>query len=68
MNLRRYIHGWSCWWEGFRGARRKKHGAGPQRWSHALKTAACFRHIADGQHCDPPRIPRYLRRAFNGRE
>lgn len=47
MNVRRYLHGWSCWWEGLRKARAKKHGAGPQRWSHALKSAACFRHIAD---------------------
>ena len=61
--MRRYLHGWQCWWEGLRKARRKKHGAGKQPWLIALKTAACYRFIVDGQHCNPPRLPRYLRRA-----
>lgn len=58
--MRRYLHGWRCWLEGLRKARAKRHGAGKQRWPHAFKTAACYRFLSDGQHCRPPRFPRYL--------
>lgn len=60
-DLRRYLYGWSCWFEGLRKARAKRHGAGKQSWPNALKTAACYRYLADGQHRSPPRVPRYLR-------
>lgn len=66
--MRRYLHGWACWYEGLSKARRKKHGAGPQPWGLALRTAACYRFIADGQHCRPQRVPFYLRNAFQKAE
>jgi len=62
MTYSRYIYGWQCWWEGLRKARAKRHGAGKQKWRYALKTAACYRYLVDGQHRTPPRFPRYLRR------
>jgi len=58
----RYLYGWLCWFEALRKARAKRHGAGKQRWSHALKTAACYRYLVDGQHCRPRRVPRWARR------
>lgn len=59
--MRRYVYGWLCWCEGFRKARRKRHGAGPSSLRQALRIAACYRFVADGQHRTPPRLPRYLR-------
>lgn len=59
--LYRYLYGWKVWWEFFRKARKKKHGAGGQRFFHATKTAAGARFLVDGQHCQPPRYPHYLR-------
>lgn len=59
--MRRYLYGWKCWLEGLRKARAKRHGAGKQPWPLALKTAACYRYLVDGQHLRPPRPPRYLR-------
>lgn len=60
--IRRYLYGWACWLEGFRKARAKKRGAGPQRLRNALKTAAGYRFLVDGQFRAPRRFPRYLRR------
>lgn len=65
--MRRYIYGWVVWWEFFRKARRKKHGAGRQRFFHATKTAACARYLVDGQYRRPPRFPRFLRGQFDAR-
>lgn len=50
--MSRYIHGWMIWWEFFRKARRKKHGAGPQKFFHATKTAACARHMGEERYMD----------------
>lgn len=48
--MRQYIHGWAVWLECLLLARRKKHGAGKQRLTHAIKTANAARFIAWGQH------------------
>lgn len=55
------LYGWSCWLEGFAKARAKRRGNGPQRLRHALKTAAGYRFLVEGQFRTPRRIPRYLR-------
>lgn len=56
----RYFYGWWMWLRAVWIVRRKKHGAGKQRWSHAFKTAACVRYLVDGQHRGS-RGPWYLR-------
>lgn len=58
----RYFDGWRAWARYIWLARRKKRGAGKQRWSHAFKGAACARHIVDGQHRGV--APRWLRKAY----
>lgn len=62
--MRRYCRGWLMALRGYRMARRKKHGAGKASVSNAIKIAACYRFIVDGQHREPMRIPFYLRRPY----
>lgn len=61
----RYWHGWASALRAYRMARTKKHGAGRSPVMHALKIAAGYRFIVDGQHRTPMRVPLYLRR-FQG--
>lgn len=60
--MRRYLHGWRVWWWTLRKVRTKKHGAGRQPWRYAFKSAACARHIVDGQFRNAP--PRWLKKAY----
>jgi hypothetical protein len=55
----RHIYGWYIWLWALRKARTKRRGAGPQRWEHALKTAACARWLVTGQQ--PERAPMFMR-------
>ncbi len=60
----RYLYAWRMWLRAVYIARAKKHGAGKQCWSHALKSAACVHYLIDGQHRNPPRFPRWMRKAI----
>lgn len=62
MNIRRYVYGWAMWVRCFRMMRAKKHGAGKAKLIHAIRCAACYRSVVDGQFRDPPVFPAYLRR------
>ena len=48
--LKRYLHGWRIAYYYASKARRKKHGAGKQRWLHVWRGAMCARYLVDGQH------------------
>jgi hypothetical protein len=43
-------HGLAVGWSIFQQARRKKHGAGPQKLHHAFGSAICAHHLCYGQH------------------
>jgi len=47
--IRRYLHGWYMWARALRMARRKRHGAGAMKWKYALRMAASYRWLVDGQ-------------------
>ena len=57
----RYIRGWIAAARAYRMARRKKHGAGRSPVANAIKIAAGYRFIVDGQFRKPMRVPFYLR-------
>jgi hypothetical protein len=57
-----YLDGWRAWVRAIYLARTKKRGAGPMSWPNALKMAAAYRFIVDGQ--ERRRLPRYLKRIF----
>lgn len=61
IQIGRYVYGWQCFFRTLRMARAKKHGAGKQTWENAIKSAACYRYIVDGQFKTPPRVPRWMR-------
>lgn len=56
----RYLYGWRMFVRAVYMARTKRRGAGPMRWSYALKMGAGYRYLVDGQFCTPRRWPRYL--------
>ena len=58
--MRRYLHSWALWVWCIRKVRGKKHGMGAMPWRLAFKAGASVRHLIDGQHRSPPRLPRYL--------
>lgn len=59
--MSRYWYGWWMWLRAVYLVRTKRHGAGAQPWSLALKTAGCVRYLIDGQHRRPPRLSRWMR-------
>lgn len=59
--MKRYIYGWYMFCRFVYKARTKKHGVGAQPWGLSIKMAACARHVVDGQHCRPPRLPHWMR-------
>ena len=48
MHIRRWLYGWLMWARAVWIVRHKKHGAGKQPWSYALRTAAATRYLVDG--------------------
>jgi predicted ATPase len=62
--MRRYINGWKGAFRAFKMARAKKHGAGKSTILNAMKIAAGYRFIIDGQHRKPMRVPFYLKGVF----
>lgn len=61
MQFARYCKGWASAIRAYRMARRKKHGAGNSPMLQAMKIAAGYRFVVDGQYCRPMRPPFYLR-------
>jgi len=59
--MSRYWQGWASAIRAYRLARKKKHGAGKSPILNAMKIAAGYRFIVDGQHLTPMRPPFYLR-------
>lgn len=47
--IRRYLHGWWMWLRALYMCRTKRHGAGASSWTDAVRMAACYRWIVDGQ-------------------
>lgn len=54
--MRRYLHGWSVFFEFYRAQRRKRHGMGKVGFRQAVFMARCCRWIAAQQHL-PHRNP-----------
>lgn len=59
--MRRYLRGWQSAFRAYRMARGKKHGMGRSPVINAMKIAAGYRFIVDGQFKRPMRRPFYLR-------
>lgn len=51
------IHGWRTFFRLLVMQRRKKHGAGKQRWLPAIYFAACGQYLVDHQKRTPLRFP-----------
>lgn len=59
--MRRYAYGWWMFIRTVVKVRTKRHGAGPQTWSHAFKSAGSVRFLVDGQHRTPMRPAAWMK-------